>query len=199
MKFTLDNDTSPTNKSEIILEPLNWLKYKSGIAIPLALSVLICTYFTYSYNKYFFIAVLVLVLINVFYWLRIKEHFKADSTPAIVISETPPLLAVYTNMAKYGDYYPAIKIEKFINKNNYKIGSKVATASIYSVGNEENDYWADFHPLPVNYATSNEAQLNFSLLSFSEDEWQELQAGINQLSATKTEGLYKITNSSSCW
>ncbi|WHI50169.1 DUF3239 domain-containing protein [Microbulbifer sp. MLAF003] len=199
MKFTLDNDTTPTNKSHIKINPLVWMKYKSDVVIPLTASVFICVYISYKYSYLFLLGVLLFLLINTFYWLRAKEHLKAESTPGLVISTEPPLMAVYSNMTKYGEFYPAIKIESFKNLSKHPVGARIATASIYTEENEENDYWDDFHPIPVEYGTKEKEEIESALSLYSIEQWRYLERGLSELGKCKKEGLYRIMADESGW
>ena len=132
LKYTLDNNSTPTNKSEIKLNPLVWVKYRSQVVVPLIFFLILFVFLSFKYSYWFIFLVLLSLAVNVFYWLRVKEHLKAESTPGIVISIEPPLMAVYSNMPKYGEFYPAIKVESFNNLSNHQIGTRIATASTVS-------------------------------------------------------------------
>jgi len=199
VKFTLDNDSVPTHKSEVNLNPVVWFKYKYKLVVPLALSIFVSVYLSYEYSAWFISLGLLCLVINVFYWLSVKEHFKAESTPAIVISNNPSLIAVYSNMSKYKEFYPAIKIETYDNRRNLQVGDKLATVSIYTETDEENKFWDDVHPLPVEYGTINDKVMQHSLSSYTAEQWDVLEKGLSEIGGKVQLGLYKIMKDDSDW
>ena len=199
LKYTLDNNSTPTNKSEIKLNPLVWVKYRSQVVVPLIFFLILFVFLSFKYSYWFIFLVLLSLAVNVFYWLRVKEHLKAESTPGIVISIEPPLMAVYSNMSKYGEFYPAIKVESFNNLSNHQIGTRIATASIYTEENEEDHYWNNVHPIPVEYGTKIKKDIERTMSLYSEEQWTYLEKGISDVGANKQVGLYRIMVGESNW
>lgn len=199
-KYTLDNNTTASNPGVIILNPLVWAKYNIKNVTLLFTSLLVSVLLSVFISYYLLIFVIISVLINTYYWLRSKEHFTADSNGGIIVSTNPPLAAVSTNLAKYGDDYPAIKIIKYNVKKDIIIGDKIGTVAVYSEGeDDELDYWDDFFPIPIEYATNNKDSIELEIQSYPKEQWEAIRNGVNQITKPYQIGLYHVDKDCSDW
>lgn len=148
-------------------------------------------------DGYWIIAIILLVL-NFYYWQRIREHFMHGcANPGVVVSMSPMLIAVSTDLTKGEGQYPAIKIIRknlsTINGRRPIIGTKVATVALYSAGFDENaPCWNDFYPLPVDCAMGDQKIYKAILNSFSDDDWAALRNGLNQIPRPFRKGLFHV-------
>jgi hypothetical protein len=87
-----------------------------------------------------------------------------------------------------------------LNLPPIKIGARVATVAIYTEAEEEDsDYWGDFFPLPVEYATNNALEISNELDTYPEEHWSILKNGINELNKPYKLGLFRIELETSDW
>lgn len=204
--LTLDDETQASNPGKIKFDPWIWLKYDTKKIVLLTSTLLISLFLVIKFSYYFVVIFLIALVVNFYYWFSKKEHFYADSNGGIIISEEPPLAAVYTNLAKfgaYGDHYPVIKVIKFEVNRAIQVGDKIATVAVYSAlksdEDETSDFWGDFFPLPVEYATNNTQEINNELRSYQKEHWEILTDGIKQLDKPYSLGLFRINIHSSDW
>jgi hypothetical protein len=198
-KVTLDNNTYASNPGNIDFNNLVWLRYYFKIPFLIFLSLIASLLLMLMYSYYFSIMLLVTIVIHEFYWIRQKEHFTADSNGGVIISTSPALAAVSTNLGKYGGDYPVIKIIEFKVKRPISVGEKIATVAIYSGVDDEIEYWDDFYPLPVEYATKNQQDIKAALNSYPEKQWQTIKEGVAELKLPYKIGLYKVRKQNSDW
>ncbi len=200
-KYTLDNNTVASNPGKINFKQFVWMKYNYKFVLIIIPMFLLSIYVAVSYSKYFYVVTVILVLINELYWLRLKEHYSADSNAGLVISTNPKLVAVYTNLTKgYGGNYPVIKIINYKVRRPVDIGERIATVAVYSVGeNDDLGCWADFFPLPADYATDNKNEIEAEINSYPQEQWQKIYDGLSEINKPYKTGLYKIELTSSDW
>jgi uncharacterized protein YegJ (DUF2314 family) len=117
--------------------------------------------------------------------------------PAKVLSIEPPRLAVFTDMSMQDDAsHPAVVIKEFSAKNitgaRLKVGDKLAVATFYEPGDEEfpEERWKRLSVVqPVRSATSNADDIRRTLQSIDQEEWEQLDAGMKQLSPPYEESI----------
>jgi len=61
------------------------------------------------------------------------------------------------------------------------LGQKIATIALYENGFPESQHWSSFDPKPVNCVTGNDASINQVLSTFTQEDWQELEVGLEML------------------
>lgn len=148
-------------------------------------------------SLWFLILLLPVSILYVLYWIRVKNHFShGDVNPGIVIQTQPTLVAVATDLTKRAGEYPAIKVFRTRMRHfmgeQAQVGSRLPTVSLYSANDDSNTcHWSDFHPLPVECGTSNQAVLQRMMESFNETEWLRLEAAIERLPSHEL-GLYTL-------
>lgn len=198
-KFTLDNSTVASNPGKIQFDYLVWLQHKPGVALFLFFLLVLFLILSMLSHAFFFVGVLSMIFINAFYWVRVKEHFSADSNPGLIIAESPPLYAVYTDLSKGVGCYPVIKVQRYRAKKASRVGDRLATVAVYADGGGSGSAsWSDFYPLPIEYATSDAKSIQRELSRYSSKSWEQLYAGLDQLGIPKV-GLYKLKTDRSNW
>jgi hypothetical protein len=206
-KFTLDDNSTPSNPANIRLKPFVWVKYDLvnvlSYFLPLVFSVLLCVVHSY----YWLVVAIPILLLNGYYWLNVVEHYRADSNLGIVISIDPPLLAVYTDLSKGVGSFPAIKIIDFKVKEKLQLGTEVGTVAIYRSEDEDSflnsddelNYWVNFYPLPIDYATDNTSEHELHMSAYAVGQKSLVMATIRQLPKPYTQSLYKVNIANSDW
>jgi hypothetical protein len=139
----------------------------------------------------------VLALLNL--WLtRWREHFSFGCVnPAIVVSQSPPLVAVATDLRKWDEPYPVIKILEqplhTISGGVPAIGTRLATVALYCAGDDEyQDHWVDFNPIVVNCVTDNQTDIDRVFNSIQREDWQDLETGLRRVEKRTQPGLYFV-------
>ena len=149
-----------------------------------------------------------IIIFNVFFWFciskqldqliwlltHIREHFiYGCTTPGVVISTKPVLVAVITDLRTRETEYPVIKVLpqplQWIKNGVPPVGTKLATIALYS-GNPQKEHWDDFHPIVVNCVTGSQTDINRVFRSIPEQDWLELEIGLEQI--PRKPGLYPI-------
>lgn len=188
---TLSSEAYATNQGKINLSYLQWLKYHKfptlkyclivliGIAVlPLSLGVAI---FLVGYGVY--------KLIVYFVYLKgIKDCYDMGNIiPGIVVHNSPVLIATLTDVTKGIGSYPVIRIGAFPSFKKYhkgwvKIGDRIPMLAIYHVNTEQSlNYWNDFTPWPVEFATKDRNFIGKKYYSISEPYWQYAEEMVKQV------------------
>ena len=154
----------------------------------------------YLHWSLWFLATLLLVC-NLLYWVSVRMHFwNGDANPGFVVSDDPVLIAVATDLTKGVEAYPAVKIfrARFRHTDGRppRLDDRVATVSGYSPGGADLPHWADFDPLPAEYATGNPVAISALMASFTADDWERLGRFLKQVPQPYRTGLYMITSES---
>jgi hypothetical protein len=196
--WTMDNSTEASNPGRVRLNVWCWLIHKpfwpavwaGGLALAVALAVL--------HSWVWWVAVGLLALVNLLYWVGLRERFRAGCiNPGLVVAVEPTLVAVGTDLSKGLGEYPAIKIIRAplwaIGGQPVLVGMRLATVATYSEGaNPEEPHWVDFTPHPVQLATFDEAEIARTLSSIDEEDWPELEEALRQVPQPYRPGLYLI-------
>lgn len=197
--FTLDNDTVASNPGSVRVMPFVLMRHMHKsvlLLIPLLASLVFALKVSLLWGSLFSA---ILFVVNYFYWRRQSEHFAyGDSNGAIVVSESPKLIAVTTDLSKgFAGSYPVVKILPYKGKG--KLNDRIGTIALYEGSESCTPYWNDFFPVPVEYVNNNRTELNAVLRSYSDESWQILESRMKQISQPYTEGLFKITTENSSW
>lgn len=194
--WTLDDTLRSNNPGQVQVEYLRWfLHYPAwplGWMLGLALSIVLAIVVHWAF---WLLAVLVMLPLNVLYWLRVRDHFmNGDTVPAVVISLDPLLIAAGPDMTKGHGSYPAIKIMKLPLKTIMgrlpQIGDTLPTVALYNTDPENKPYWVDVHPRPVEAGTSNLQIVQWKLMSIPRHEWDRLYTSLRQVPLPYRCGLY---------
>jgi hypothetical protein len=130
---------------------------------------------------------------------EIRPHFReGDVCAGVVVCEAPLMVASMTDLTMGEGAYPAVKIHREPRRRftdaAAKLGSPVASIARYYgyPGLKLIKNWVDFHPMPVQCATANEAEPARVLREISASRWAELQAALPRLPQPFRPGLYRL-------
>jgi hypothetical protein len=145
----------------------------------------------------FWIFATLLLAMNWLYWQRVSDHFRHGcANPAIILSLQPMRIAVSTDLTKGVGNYPVIKI---IQKSlptacgqQPRVGTLLATVSLYFPSSEEEPHWSDFDPRPIDCATGDLDAMQRVMSGMDANDWNELRNGLKQLPRPYRCGLYHV-------
>jgi len=205
-KYTVDPDTFASNPGGIRLNPFVWLasypKWPLILAVLLTLSIYLATL-----HLLWLLLLIPVVGLNALYWQRQREHFGiGDMNPGIVVSESPVLFAVRTDLTKSFGTFPVVKVvqKSFrpVRDPALRVGTRIMTVALYSPGGPEQQHlphWVDFSPVPVDCATRDAAAVERAFRTATEEDWQELELALQAVSQPYVAGLYPIDVDESSW
>jgi len=139
------------------------------------------------------------MVLNVGYWSRAIGRFKEGcANPGIIISLSPLLIAVYTDMSKGDGDYPAVKIMKTrmprVGKAPFQVGMRVPTVALYSAGmlfsGMMKPHWIDFYPVPVACGSWSDREVERVKQAIPKEEWEMLETWVKEHPQTAQPGLY---------
>ncbi len=139
-----------------------------------------------------------------YYWRRIREHFLMGcANPGRVVSTSPLLIAVRTDLSHGRGYYPVVKVIKEKPSGRWSSppveGERVVTVALYSAHSEGTaPHWGDFDPLPVEPVAVKLEDATRLLESLPDEEWSGLDRAIADLPAPEV-GLHRVEVDSSDW
>ena len=195
--YTVDESTFASNPGNVSFKLHVWLQYNMIFTLIYIAFVLIALFLTFYVSSFFKVALVLLIIILIFYVKRKSEHFKyGDSNGGVVIQDNPKLLAVATNLSKGFDDFPVVKIIKYHGKGI--VGERVGTVALYSNDNEL-PHWADFNPIPIEYATNNSLEIQRALNSYDEEQWGQIEERLLRVPKPYVEGLYKYDVGETGW
>jgi Protein of unknown function (DUF3239) len=117
--------------------------------------------------------------------------------PALVVSHSPYLVAVSTDLSLGGTPYPAIKIlEQPLDKIKAglpPINTRLAAVALY-FGSYSRPHWDDFSPVVIDCVTNNKADIERTIARIDREDWADLQNGLRQVKTPLTPGLYFINS-----
>lgn len=199
-KITLDNNTQASRPSEITFQKWTWFRHHKAAVLTLVFLLALSIYLGVAVSRWYFVLFFFMVMIHEWYWLRAEEHFTADSNPGLMVSVSPPLFAVYTDLTKGVGHFPVIKVLPYRSQKPVSMHQRLATVAVYSDrGSRDLPHWDDFFPLPVNYATADVQSIKNELNRYDEVSWANLEMGLQQLPTTPKPGLYRLQSESSNW
>ncbi|MBI9076968.1 MAG: DUF3239 domain-containing protein [Desulfatibacillum sp.] len=190
---------------KVRINPMVWIKHyplwPAVIALCWVPPVLITVFYSFLMGALLLAGCLVTKLL---YWNSVYARFRnAKAAPAMVISATPPLIAVAMNLAKDQGKYPAIRVAKYpakqIENQSLKKGMRLATVAKPAGKNDDQPHWRDFSFVPVPCATNDKIAISRVLHSFSERQWAELELRISQIPTPYKEGLYTVSGKGANW
>lgn len=199
--LTVNNKTWASNPGNAQLKPFIWLHHDLKRILIMSALLILSVWLSLYVSVGFVILAFLLLLANLFYWIRKKEHFKSgDSNGGIVVSGNPTLVAIATDFTKGFGNYPVVKIVEFETLKGRAVGDRIATVALYSSsGNERSMHWVDFHPIPLSFATNDQVVLQRALDSYNQEHWDLLQNRLETVPKPYKVGLYKIQSPLSDW
>lgn len=192
------NGTVASNPGRLRVNYLRWLIHKPAWPLGWAAAALAALAGAVWLHWAFWIPAALLLLCNAFYWFRLKTHFeRGDANPGLVVSATPPLVAVATDLTKGFGSYPAVKVFAAgplrVAGRRPEAGDRVATVSLYAPGSDASlPHWADFDPHPAEYVTADPAALAGLMATFTPGDWDNLSRLLEQVPRPYRPGLYLV-------
>ena len=196
--WTLNDLALESNPDNLRVSPIRWVRHYPKWPLIWAGSFLLVAGLAHLVHWSLAIPAVVLLLINWFYWKRVRDHFRFGyADPAIIVAMDPMLIAVGTDLTLGVGHYPVIKIiEKSLSTAGGKtprLGSMFAAVSLYSPSpNQDLPHWADFDPRPIDCATTDEVVIKEVMGAFPNEDWRELKSWLRQVPRPFRVGVYKI-------
>ena len=192
------NGTVASNPGRLRVNYLRWLTHKPAWPLGWAAAAVAAVAGAVLVHWAFWVSAAFLLLGNAFYWFRLKMHFeRGDANPGLVVSATPPLVAVATDLTKGFGSFPAVKVFAAgplrVAGRRPEVGDRVATVSLYSPGLDPTaPHWSDFDPHPAEYVTADAAALAGLMATFDPGEWDKLARLLELVPQPYRPGLYLI-------
>lgn len=195
--LTTDNDTVASTPGKIPLNRFQWFRCYPKWPLIWGLSFLLFLWLALSHGWGWWLPSVPLLMMNWLYWIRVREHFASgDVCPAIVISVTPLVLAVGTDLRKAFDPHPAVKVvlipSASLPKQFRVVGTRIATVALYRRSQETSSRWSDFDPRPVGAATTRLAVIEDAASRIPESLWNDFDQWRQQVPQL-TLGIHYLT------
>ena len=203
-EITVDSRTRASRPGRLRVSKLRWLfrypRWPVTLFCWFALSI-VCAM---KLHSLIYLVSLLLLGFNLLYWRRITEHFWGGATNAgVVISTSPILIAVHTDLSRSNGSYPVIRVIRERSSRRWphplRVGQRVAAVALYTAPeNEAAPHWETFDPRPVEPIARRAPDAVTVQARIPEEEWQELEAGVAEIGEARP-GLYRIRKNSSHW
>ncbi|MEZ6072355.1 MAG: DUF3239 domain-containing protein [Pirellulales bacterium] len=194
--WTLDDTAAASNPGNLLVDRLVWVRHYPMWPLTWGLGLLALLLLGWVIHWSLWIAAIFLLAINVWYWVRVQEHFsRGCANPSVVVGLEPMLVAVSTDLTKgYGEY-PAVKIVPVrlttAAGKTPKVGSRLAAVALYYADVDTSvPHWTDFDPRPVDCATSDIEQIERVMNTFTDADWDELETLVKNVPTPYRPGLY---------
>jgi hypothetical protein len=146
---------------------------------------------------FFVVAVPFAVLLGLYWWIQRAKFISGCTNPAVVVSVSPPLVAVLTDLSlgQTGTRWFYIKVLEqpldSMTGEGPNMGQRLATVATYRQG-ENSEHWSDFWPVAVNCVTWNVDDIAQVFSTLSSADWQQLDTALRQIPRPYSPGLYKV-------
>jgi hypothetical protein len=151
----------------------------------------------FVHQVFFALAVPLAILKWLYWWVQRMKFVSGCTNPALVVAVDPPLVAVFTDLSKGGNYTNWHYV-KFIEQplgsmtdGPPQLWQRLATVATYHNG-ENSLHWDDFWPTVVNCVTWNKSDINRVFATLTPTDWTQLEAGLRQVPQPFAVGLYKV-------
>jgi hypothetical protein len=141
-------------------------------------------------------AALVLFLMNR-HWRNLQGHFLSGCiNPGVVLSVDPPLVAVSTDLSNSEGEFPVVKVLRqplsMLVLEPATPGLRVATVALYEWDTGQAGRWDGFRPILADAATGNRAEIERCLDALGDEEWSELETGLEQVPEPYEPGTWRV-------
>lgn len=203
--LTLDDSAVASDRAGLRVSPWRWSRRYPRWPLILGGSTVLNAAALFL-SPFFLVALPITLVANLFYWVRVREHFQyGDANPGLVVSSSPLLIAVWTDLAKGEGSYPVLRVLREEPAKEWgtppAVGTRVATVGLYDDGdaaNEDPRRWGRFEPRPVELVASAAADAQRLLEGFSPERWERLERAIRELGRPR-EGLHRVELGTSSW
>lgn len=196
----LNNTAMASFQGNMTVNIFQWIKYYpkdviKGISY-LIFSFILMKYVHWSLGILFIVA----VLYNIWYWYACYFRFRGgDVNPGKIISLSPTLVAVRTNLTKGVGDYPVLEIiQTNLPEEDLIINKIIPTVAIYHNNPHGYPFWAEFFPVPIIHGIKDRLKLNYFLKNFSSNDLDSLNKAIDEVGIKKI-GTYKLNANTSDW
>jgi hypothetical protein len=136
-------------------------------------------------------------LLWLYWWIQRAKFISGSTNPAMVVSVSPPLVAVLTDLS-VGEtetkwFYVKVLQQPLDSMSGEapRVGQRLAAVATYRQGDNP-EHWADFWPVVVNCVTWNVGDIAGVFGTITNSDWQQLDTGIGQIPRPFSPGLYKV-------
>jgi hypothetical protein len=134
------------------------------------------------------------IAVFVFSFFQTRQVFSdGDVCPALVVDPKRNLVAVGTDLSKTGEPVPAVKVLKQplgrVTGGPFEKDTRLAFVAMYN-GFKHEPRWRGFGGYLVNSGTTNEKTIRRVLKSIDVEQWEQLEAALDQLDKPYRPGLY---------
>ncbi len=195
--LTVDNDTVASTPGKTRVNRFHWARCYPKWPLIWGGSFLALLWLALIHGWGWWLPAIPLLMMNFLYWIRVREHFNSgDVCPAVVISIKPLVLAVGTDLTTGFEAHPAIKVIQVpsasLPKQHKVIGTRIATAALYSKGLADAPRWNNFDPRPIGAATTDLAAIEDVARRIPANLWHDFDAWLKQVPKL-TLGLHNLT------
>ena len=153
-----------------------------------------------AHNKDAWLLLVLPFAVNGFYWFRVTMALRHGCVnAAVVVSTQPYLVAVVADLDSSGQSpWWVVKIVRqplaTMTGGPPVVGTRLATIATYSGSTLSalKSHWDNFYPVVVNCATSDDRAIRRILASIPREEWDMLEAGLQQVPTPRKPGRYRI-------
>lgn len=202
---TLSSSAYATNQGTIKVNFAQWLKYNKfpllGYFFAILLGLVLVPW----------LKIFSLIIIGFPVW-KINEYQKeikdcyamGNIIPGIVVHTNPLLIASVTDISKGFGKFPVVRIDSFpsffhYHKGVVKKGCRIPMLAIYfQMPGPDLNYWNDFRPWPVEFATRDRNLIGAKYYSISEEYWLYAESVLDQVN-TKKISLTAVDVKTSAW
>lgn len=196
--WTLDKSARASNPGGLRVNPIRWLRHYPAWPLILFFGFWALAALAWFLNKeQLWGLALMALLMNGFYWKRLREHFRyGNANPGVIVSLEPMLIAVSADLTKGVGHYPVIKISKkrlpTVCGELPQLGARLATVALYDASPDKSPHWSDFDPRPADCATGDVEAIERVMNSFTERDWDQLNSWLGQVPRPLRCGLFHV-------
>lgn len=194
--LTLDDGLTASHPGGLKVNLWRWSCRNPKWPLILTIAALLVPVMIFQISLMFVAAVPLTIIPAIWYTKRVREHFLyGDANPGVLISTSPALIAVWTDLTKDEGSYPALSVHHERPSDRWgplQVGTRVATIALYDIGEKEDcPYWERVHPHSVEPIAASADEARALLASFSDEEWERLERAVEELKPTRA-GLFKL-------
>lgn len=195
--LTLDDSMAASHPGGLKVSLWRWSCRYPTWPLVLTVSTLLLPVLIVWISPMFIVGLPLTIIPLIWYMKRVSERFLyGDANPGILISTTPPLIAVWTDLTKGEGSFPALNVHRERPSDRWEgsleVGARVATVGLYDVGpKEECPYWERFHPRSVEPVAATAEAARELRASFGDEQWDRLERAVAELKPTR-EGLFHL-------
>ncbi len=136
-------------------------------------------------------------LLWLYWWIQRAKFISGCTNPAMVVSVSPPLVAVLTDlsMGQSGTKWYYVKVLEqpldSMTGEGPNVGQRLATVATYHQG-DNSEHWTNFWPVVVNCVSWSIGDIARVFATITSADWQQLETALRQIPSPFSPGLYKV-------